>query len=34
MDNMVEKHIKVLAIGDEDWQIGGKSYIEWGARKE
>lgn len=34
MDNMVEKHIKVLAIGDEDWQIGGKKYNEWGARKE
>jgi len=34
MDNMVEKHIKVLAIGDEDWQIGGEKYIEWGSRKE
>lgn len=34
MDNMVEKHITVLAIGDEDWQIGGKKYTEWDARKE
>ncbi|KAF9056650.1 hypothetical protein BJ165DRAFT_1399267 [Panaeolus papilionaceus] len=35
MDNVIEKHIKALALsGKEDWSTTGQTYHDWVARKE
>jgi len=34
MDNVVEKHIKALALsGQHEWEIGGRKHLEFEARK-
>jgi hypothetical protein len=35
VDNFVHRHLRVRAmLGDEDWKVGGVSFLEWQERKE